>query len=483
MGNIKRELFSGVFYIAVAKYSGILIQLVITAILARLLTPADFGVVAIATVIIAFFNILSDIGIGPAIIQNRELTSNDLEHIFSFTVYVGIVLAVVFFLCAWPIAGYYNNKILVSVCQWLSIPIFFYCINIVPLNLQYKYKRFKFTAFTALTAQTIAGIFSVIGAYSGMGLHALIISPIISSVILFGVYYWHERFHFFMKIKMKSLKKIMSFSLYQFLFNLINYFSRNLDKLLIGRFIGMSPLGYYEKSYRLMLLPLQNITFVVTPVMQPIFSSFQNNLYDLAEKYKKVLHLLAYISFPLSALFYFTARELILIFFGNQWGEAIGIFQILALTVSMQILTSTAGSIYQSANATKQLFVSGCWCTFFMIVSFCVTIFFWGTIEAVAYGFLIAQMANTVQCFYLLFRTLRYPIIAILRMLLRPFVIGSLLFFFLYVLGHFLPIENMFVSLFVKSIFSLVISLSLIQLLGGYDILNYVRTKFNFIKR
>lgn len=483
MGNIKRELFLGVFYIAVAKYSGIFIQLVITAILARLLTPADFGVVAVATVIIAFFNILSDVGIGPAIIQNRELTSNDLEHIFSFTVYVGIVLSAVFFLCAWPIADYYNNNALVSVCQWLSIPILFSCINIVPLNLQYKYKRFKFTAFTALKAQTIAGIFSVAGAYFGMGLHALIISPIISSVILFSIYYWQNRLHFFFKIRMEALRKIMFFSLYQFLFNLINYFSRNLDKLLIGRFIGMSPLGYYEKSYRLMLLPLQNITFVVTPVMQPIFSSFQNNLYDLAEKYKKVLHLLAYISFPLSALLYFTARELILIFFGNQWGEAIGIFQILALTVSMQILTSTAGSIYQSANATKQLFVSGCWCAFFMIVSFCVTIFFWGTIEAVAYGFLIAQMANTVQCFYLLFRTLRYPIIAILKMLLRPFVIGLLLFFFLYVLGHFLPIENMFASLFVKSVFSLVISLFLTQLLGGYDILNYVRTKFNFIKR
>jgi O-antigen/teichoic acid export membrane protein len=483
VGNIKRELFLGVFYIAVAKYSGIFIQLVITAILARLLTPADFGVVAVATVIIAFFNILSDVGIGPAIIQNRELTSNDLEHIFSFTVYVGIVLSAVFFLCAWPIADYYNNNALVSVCQWLSIPILFSCINIVPLNLQYKYKRFKFTAFTALKAQTIAGIFSVAGAYFGMGLHALIISPIISSVILFSIYYWQNRLHFFFKIRMEALRKIMFFSLYQFLFNLINYFSRNLDKLLIGRFIGMSPLGYYEKSYRLMLLPLQNITFVVTPVMQPIFSSFQNNLYDLAEKYKKVLHLLAYISFPLSALLYFTARELILIFFGNQWGEAIGIFQILALTVSMQILTSTAGSIYQSANATKQLFVSGCWCAFFMIVSFCVTIFFWGTIEAVAYGFLIAQMANTVQCFYLLFRTLRYPIIAILKMLLRPFVIGLLLFFFLYVLGHFLPIENMFASLFVKSVFSLVISLFLTQLLGGYDILNYVRTKFNFIKR
>ena len=95
--SFKKELISGVSYIAVAKYSGIFVQLVITSVLARLLTPEDFGIVAIATVIIAFFNILSDIGIGPAIIQNKELTISDLNSIYSFTVYLGGLMAIVFF--------------------------------------------------------------------------------------------------------------------------------------------------------------------------------------------------------------------------------------------------------------------------------------------------------------------------------------------------------------------------------------------------
>lgn len=477
MGSIKHQLFTGVFYIAIAKYSGIIIQLFITAILARLLSPADFGVIAVATVIIAFFNILSDIGIGPAIIQNKELTRYDLEHIFSFTIYIGIFLSIIFFLCSWSIANYYNNCELIPICQYLSLSVLFYCWNIVPLNLQYKHKRFKFTAFVALFAQIIAGVFAIVGAYREMGVYALVVVPIISSFILFCSYYWHEQLHFFVRINVGALQKIMTFSTYQFLFNLINFFSRNLDKLLIGRFIGMSSLGYYEKSYRLMLLPLQNITFVVTPVMQPVFSSLQNNLYELADNYKKVLRFLAYISFPLSALLFFNARELILIFFGSQWEMAISPFQILTLSVSMQILTSTAGSIYQSANATKELFISGCWCAFFMVTSFCITIFCWGNIEAVAYGFLVAQIANTIQCFYLLFRTLNYPIINILKVLVKPFLIGFILFAFLFVGKWLLPIENIYLALLLKSVFSLIITLVLIQLLGGYDLLNYIRVR------
>ena len=148
----------------------------------------------------------------------------------------------------------------------------------------------------------------------------------------------------------------------------------------------------------------------------------------------------------------------------------------------MQILTSTAGSIYQSANATKQLFISGCWCAFFMVTSFCITVFCWGNIEAVAYGFLVAQIANTVQCFYLLFKILHYPIINILKALVRPFLIGLVLFFLLFIVECLLPIENIFLSLLLKTILGLTISLLLTQLLGGYDIFSYVKVKKKFIK-
>ena len=94
--NIKNQLFSGVFYTALAKYSGIVISLVIAGILARLLSPDDFGIVAVATVIIAFFSLLTDMGISPAIIQHKSLTKDELSTIFSFTVWTGIGISILF---------------------------------------------------------------------------------------------------------------------------------------------------------------------------------------------------------------------------------------------------------------------------------------------------------------------------------------------------------------------------------------------------
>ena len=102
--NIKKQLFSGVFYTALAKYSGVLISLVVAGILARLLSPDDFGIVAVATVIIAFFNLLTDMGVSPAIIQHKSLTKDDLSDIFSFTIWTGIGISVLFFASSWIIA-------------------------------------------------------------------------------------------------------------------------------------------------------------------------------------------------------------------------------------------------------------------------------------------------------------------------------------------------------------------------------------------
>ena len=114
--NIKRQLFSGVFYTALAKYSGIIISLVVAGILARLLSPDDFGIVAIATVIIAFFNLFTDMGISPAIIQHKALTKEELSDIFSFTVWTGIAISLLFFAASWLIADYYDSQILRILC-------------------------------------------------------------------------------------------------------------------------------------------------------------------------------------------------------------------------------------------------------------------------------------------------------------------------------------------------------------------------------
>ena len=336
--NIKRQLFSGVFYTALAKYSGIIISLVVAGILARLLSPDDFGIVAIATVIIAFFNLFTDMGISPAIIQHKALTKEELSDIFSFTVWTGIAISLLFFAASWLIADYYDSQILRILCQLLSVNLFFASATIVPGAMFYRNKEFKYIAVRSFTIQIAGGAGAVTAALCGAGLYALIITPIISSILIFVISYqrYPQRLRFTWGLT--ALRKIFSYSAYQFLFNVINYFSRNLDKLLIGKHMSMSDLGYYEKSYRLMMLPLQNITQVITPVMHPIFSDFQDDKAKLASSYERIVRILSFIGLPMSVLLFFTAQEVTLIIFGNQWLPSVPVFRILSLSVGVQII-------------------------------------------------------------------------------------------------------------------------------------------------
>ena len=176
--NIKSQLFSGVFYTALAKYSGVLISLVVAGILARLLSPDDFGIVAVATVIIAFFNLLTDMGVSPAIVQHKSLTKDDLSDIFSFTIWTGIGISILFFASSWIIADYYQSDTLRILCQLLSVNLFFASATIVPGAMFYRNKEFKFIAIRSFVIQISAGAAAVTAALCGAGLYALIINRI-----------------------------------------------------------------------------------------------------------------------------------------------------------------------------------------------------------------------------------------------------------------------------------------------------------------
>lgn len=473
--SIKRDLTSGIFYTSVAKYSGIVISLVITSILSRLLTPEDFGIVAVASVIIVFFNILGDIGIGPAIIQHKGLTDEDINHIYSFTIYLGAALSAVFAALAHPIAEIYEDPTLTGVCRWLSLSIFFTCFGSVPMNLRYKNKEFKNIAGVTLAVQVLTGAVSIFFAYMGGGVYALVLSSVLSTGLLAVVYNLMAGLKFRPLIKMEPLRKIASFSSYQFLSNLVAYLSGNLDKLLVGKLINLTQLGFYEKSYKLMMMPLQNISFVINPVMLPIFSELQTDVRELGQKYFVLLKLLAFIAFPLGAILYFCGPELILIIFGPQWEESVAPFEILTFSVAIQILASTAYPIFQAANATKMLFVSRSWGAVFMVGAFCASIFGWGSIEAVSYGYLIGQIASTVQCFHALCRVLRTPVAQFYRMLVLPVAMSAVLFAAMWAISPLAAHLPMLPALLVKGIAGTLLSLALVQLSGAYDIVGFVK--------
>lgn len=178
MSSIKQQLLSGVFYTALAKYSGIIVSLVVAGVLARLISPDDFGIMAVATVIIAFFNLFTDVGLSPAIIQHKDLTTENLSDLFSFTIWTGIGLSLLFAAASWPIAAYYDRDILRILCQLLAINLFFASATIVPNALFYRNKEFKFIALRSFVIQLIAGAAAVTAALCGAELYALVIGPI-----------------------------------------------------------------------------------------------------------------------------------------------------------------------------------------------------------------------------------------------------------------------------------------------------------------
>lgn len=473
--SIKHDLMNGVFWGALQKYTGVVIQLLISAILARLLSPNDFGVIAISTVMIAFFSMFSDMGIGTAIVQNKKLTSEDLDSIFSFTVFSGLILSVIFFGCSNAVAFFYGNELLKPICRILSLNLLFASLNIVPNALILKEKRFKFIAIRSFVLHVLCGILAVLAAYNGFGVYALLIAPVVTSISVFFINFRENPRNLVFKIDWGALKKIYSFSVFQFLFSFLNYFSRNIDKLIVGRFFSLKDLGYYEKSYRLMLMPLDYVTFLLSSVMHPVLSSLQDNYAELAGKYNKIINFLAFFSFTIGAFCFFAAADLILFVFGDQWGPAVPVFKIFSISLPLQMLLSTTGSIYQSAGKTNWMFFNGLSNTFCTVSGYLIATFCFGTLKSIAWAWDITLLINTIVSFIILYRVvLNASVMDFLKQLVAPFCSGLTLVLLLTAVNLVKPeMLHIYNILIYGVIFAIVLGVSL-QLSGVVDVKKFI---------
>lgn len=473
-----RKSFSvNLFWVGLGKYSNMLVQLIVTAVLARILTPNDYGLIAIATVFMTFFTMLSDVGIGPAIIHNQNLDEKDYENLHSFTVYLGVFLYVVFVAISPLISHFYNDDRLNLICLIMGVPIVFYCAQIVPLNLLYKKKNFKYIARTSIITNTIAGVTAILYAYFIGGPISLIVLQIVNSILLLVIYKYKERVRLKLIFSISSIKKIFTYSFYQFSYNIVNYFSRNLDNLLIGKYVGLNALGYYEKSYKLMLMPIRSITNVLTPVVLPMFAEFQDNRQYVYSKYKRLLEFVSILSFPISILFFFAGKEIIILLFGSQWEGSVLTFKILSLSLGFQVLSSTTGSIFQAIGDTKKMFVSQIINTTQMVLLLCLAIFLFKSIESVAIAFCVEEFISFIVVFYYLFRLFDVSLASLFRIIFPSVMASLLLFAVLFLSSYFFDVNigHLFISFLVKGILTTCIIIGSMQILHYFDFRGLVK--------
>lgn len=274
-------------------------------------------------------------------------------------------------------------------------------LNIVPNSLLLKEKKFKTLGVRTIIINFLCGMITIALALVGAKYYSLVINSLLVGFFTFSINCYGSNLK--IKFSFSSIKKIKQFSSYQFSFNFINYFSRNLDNLLIGKFMGQVPLGYYDKAYKLMLYPVSNLTFVITPVLHPILSDYQNDKDIIYEKYIKVVKLLALLGAFISVYCFFSADEIIRIMFGNQWGTSVASFKILSISICVQMVLSSSGTIFQATNETKKMFYAGLLGAGANILMIIIGVLK-GKIEYVAIGVVIAYMLNFITCYYLLIK-------------------------------------------------------------------------------
>ena len=452
-------MITGVFFSAITRYASVVVNLLVTIILARLISPSDFGVVAIAMVFSTFFNMLSEAGIGPAVIQTRHLDGGNLRSLFTFTIFLGLFLTVLFYFSSNPISSFYSDKTLESIIKILSISVLFRCASIVPLNLLMKEKRFKTIAVYTLYSHILCGVIAIGCAYGGMGVYSLLVVPVLGSALLFGSYYKNYRIIPTLNPNLQPLKKIFYYSLYQFLFTVVNYFSRNFDKLVVGKVFGSENLGYYEKSYRLMMMPVGYLSNVISSVVQPIFAEYQDNKEWLAKKSLKIIEILALIGFPLSVLLYMSSTEVIITIFGNQWYGAVPAFKILSISIGFQMIYSPQGAFFQSANATKLMFYNGMITAALNISSVLFGCFLFNSLSILCYGIVISYIVVFLVTYYFMCRyVFEIPFLRFLKTFNHSLSISGVLLLLIWLSDLFYDTHVLLIKLMIKfSLFCVVL--------------------------
>ncbi|MFT3682724.1 MAG: lipopolysaccharide biosynthesis protein [Ferruginibacter sp.] len=449
--SVRKEIISGVKYTSIAQYSNIFINLFIGGVLARILTPAEYGTVALITVFVTFFGMFSDVGLSVGIVQFKELSKRQIGSLFNMSILLAIFLAGIFWCCAGLIAKFYNDPKYVHIGHVLCLSIFIRTCTVIPTGINRREKRFKAIGILSVAASIVTGVFGIILAYKGYSYWSLIYRTMLTSFILFVGSLVISKIPFCFALDLKGMSALFKYSSFNFLFNLVNYFSRNLDNLLIGKFLGSAQIGFYEKAYTLMMLPLDNLMTVITPVLHPVLSSgSQNNAKNSTEVHLKLSKLMAMIGVPVSIYFYFCRIEIITIIYGKQWVTAADALKWLSLSIWIQMILSSTGSFFLVAGKTNFQFITGLLSALTMIAAISAGIYY-RSIETVAFFIMVAFVINLLQGHFLLYRyVLHIPFKTIFITLKNPVVIGIICFIAMLPLTY-LSL-TVFVSILVKSI-------------------------------
>lgn len=335
------------------------VQLVSTVILARILTPGDYGTLAMVTTITAFAALFRDLGLSSAAIQKKGLTTAQQSNLFWLNVLAGATLTAVIAASAPLVARFYGKTELLNVTLVLSLSFI-----ITSLGTQHDAMLVRRMQFVRSSCARIAGALATLGVSVVCGLKgyaywSLVWGTLAGATVTTLLLFLLSPFRPGLPNRGSGVRQLLGFGADVTAFNFVNYFSRNLDNILIGKFVGADALGVYGRAYQLLMFPIINLRAPIVSVAFPAMSQLDPQSDEFRSYYFELVRLLAWLTMPLMILMYVSSSDIIHIVLGPQWSGVAPIFSILAIVGFIQPIGSLRGLLLISSGQSRRNLYAG----------------------------------------------------------------------------------------------------------------------------
>jgi len=331
-------------------------RLVVALILARMLTPHDWGLAAMTLVFSGFVIVFTDNALGTALIQRRVLTERDRSTVFWTSAAIGVVLAVVGVALSGPLATFYGEPQVQPLFAVLAISFCATGLGTTQGALLVRDMRFRSLELRQIIATLTAAAVGISVAVAGGGAWAIVAQYVTDAALFSALLWYRASWHPSFGFAWASLRKLSGFAGYVFAENLLYQGGRNLGSLLIGRFLGAAALGAYAMATNVILVPFSRIAAPLQQVFFPAFSSMQGNLERMADVWIRVTRLVAALSIPALVGLVIVANDFVSVVLGPRWEAAAPVIQILAWAGLIQSLQTLSGEILLALGRARTLF-------------------------------------------------------------------------------------------------------------------------------
>jgi len=337
--NLKTSVLSGLRWTAGMRLLSKAFTWVVTIFVLRLLSPADYGLMELAGVFVAFLIMIGEFGLGAAIVQRKDLDEESIKSLFGLILLISFSFTTLLYLTAPVIASYYNQPILATMLRWLAVSFPVLGFAIVPQSLLLRELQYQKIAIVDFLSAIFGSVATLVCALNGLGVWSLIVGYLMLRVTTTVAMQLFRPFIHFPRLSFKGMGAVYLYSGNVTLSRVLWYFySSAVASLLIGKILGADLLGVYAVGLYLACMPMEKVGGIINRVAFPAFSSIQAEP-NLAGKYfLKAVRVLSFISIPIFWGMSCISPEIIGVFLGDKWSSAAVPLQIIALIIPLRMV-------------------------------------------------------------------------------------------------------------------------------------------------